>query len=583
MERYSDDFIQQIKSRVDIADVIGSYVSIQKKGRDYWCCCPFHTEKTPSFQIKEDHQYYICYGCHKKGDIFTFVMEMDRISFNEAIEQLAKRAGLELPEKSVDKEYVKRKQTLEKIYNINKTAALFYFNNLKKPEGEVALEYFAQRGLTKETITKFGMGYSTNFDSLVEHLKQKGYSVESMREAGVVSVMDDGRVVDFFGKRIIIPIISMAGKVIGFTGRSLEAKPNHAKYKNTSTTLAFNKRKNLFGVNMFKNEISKFNGSMILVEGHMDVISLYQYGIRNVVASMGTALTPEQCKEIKRLADVVYVSYDGDSAGQNATLKGLSLLKNEGLEVKVVQLTDNLDPDDYVKKFGKEGYLKLVDAALPLVDFKLKKIEEKYTLKTYDEKVKYVKDALEVLNELDNVEKLVYVKKVSDTSGLTQEKIAEILNKTNTVNEPELKPAREKKTEINANTIAGRYVLASMIFGKSYAFVGDVEENFFESEAHKKIYNYIMQCAKESTMPKGNALFDLTDEEDASAILEALDQIQPDNQASFYKQSVDRLRIFYADNELKKLVEELKKAENEEQKNEIKKKIIEITKIKKGK
>ena len=512
-------------------------------------------------------------------------MEMDKSSFGEAIEKLAKKAGLEVPERAVDVKYKKQKEQLEKIYAINREAALFYHNNLRKDEGEPALAYLAGRELTSTTIKKFGIGYSYDYSSLITYLKTKGYTVESMKEAGVAGVTDDGKPYDFFAKRLIIPIISASGKVIGFTGRSLEKKPDHAKYKNTSTTPAFNKRKNLFGINMYKQYVPSGNRAMILVEGHMDVISLFQAGIKNVVASMGTALTPEQCREIKRFADIVYVSYDGDSAGQAATLKGLSLLKNEGLEVKVVQLTDNLDPDDYVKKFGKDGYLNLVDAALPLVDFKLKKIEEKYSFDSYDERVKYVKETVSVLNELDKVERAVYVEKVSSVAGLTQDRILSYLQSEKTADQPNRQVSETSeaatKAENNALTIAERYVISSMVFGKDYARYGDVNEDYFESEGIRKIFRYVDECAKKSTLPVASRLYDLTDKAEADLIICATDDVKVENQAVFYEQCVKKLHKKYVDKEIKKTVAELNNEKDEDKKTVLKQKIVMLTQMKK--
>lgn len=588
---YPDSFIQQLKDKSDIVSVISDYVQLQRRGRDYWACCPFHNEKTPSFQVKSDHQYYRCYGCGKMGDVINFVMEMEKLPFNEAVEKLADKCGLQLPENAYDKEYEQRKKTLGKIYAVNREAALFYYENLKLAEGSEALAYCLNRGLTRETIVRFGMGCSTDYDSVVKHLKSKGYDVESMKTAGVIGVTDDGKPYDFFAKRLTIPIISVDGKVIGFTGRTLEKKPDHAKYKNTTTTLAFNKRKNLFGANMYRQYVPAGNRAIILVEGHMDVISMFQAGICNVVASMGTSLTPEQCREIKRYADVVYVSYDGDSAGQEATLRGLSLLKAEGLEVKVVQLNGGLDPDDYVRKYGKDGYLKLVDEALPLVDFKLKKTEEKYKFDSYDDRVKYVKETVEVLNTLDNVEKAVYIEKVSKKSGLSQDRIEDFISssdqsvarKDSPIIENADKDTENKtaKKEENAFTIAERFVLASMVFGKEYAKYGDADDRIFVSEPHKKIFGYIMECAESAKPPMASRVFDLTDEADSDAIIGALDGVKIENQETFYIQCLKKLRKQYSDCELKKTIEELEKETDRNKIAELKKKALSLTRINK--
>ena len=586
MERYPDSFIQQIKDKSDIVNIVSNYVSLQKKGKDYWACCPFHHEKTPSFQVKAYHQYYHCYGCGKYGDIISFVMEMDRLSFNEAVENLAQKLGLELPERLIDKEYIQRKKELEKVYSINRESAIFYHNNLLIPEGDVALEYCAERQLSKSTIIKFGIGYSYDYTSLIKHLKSKGFSIESMKMAGVVGTTEDGTNYDFFAKRLIIPIISSSGKVIGFTGRRLD-KVKDSKYKNTSTTIAFNKRKSLFGINMFKQYAPTGSKSMILVEGHMDVISLFQYGITNVVASMGTSLTIEQCREIKRYADKVYVSFDGDSAGQDATLRGLSLLKDENLEVYVVQLTQNLDPDDYIKKYGKDGYIKLVENALPLIDFKLKKIEEKYSFNSYDERVKYVKEAVKELKEMDEIERAVYVKKVSATSGIDIDRIDSVMQTVKTPNtkvknsqhdeEKNSNTKESTKSESNAIYLAECFVLSGMIFGKSFAHFGDVFPEVFTSDSHKKVCEYIIDCAKESHMPIASKLFDLTDNIDASNIIGAIESVKIENQPVFYTQCVKKMKKAYADKQIKLLIEKLNAETNDNEKLKLKKQILELT------
>lgn len=574
---YPDNFIEQIRSRLDIADVIGQYIPVSRKGRDYWACCPFHKEKTPSFQIRLDHQVYHCYGCGKHGDIFTFIKEEQGVTFSEAVEILAKRAGLELPEQTFNPEEVKRKKTLEKIYAVNKETAQYYYNNLKTSKGQPALQYLAERNLTWETIRKFGMGYSPDFDGLPKYLESKGFDVSSMKEAGVVGVNEQGKVYDFFGGRMMIPIINGNGKVLGFTGRLLEKKPDFAKYKNTSTTLAFNKRKNLFGINLYKKYRQDPPRKMILVEGHMDVISLNQAGIPYAVASMGTSLTIEQCREIKRYADVVYVSYDGDSAGQNATIRGLDLLKEMGIEIKVVCLTDNLDPDDYVNKFGREGYEKLMQEALPLIDFKLYTVERRHTFSDYDDKVKYAKEALAVLNELDSVERGVYLDAVAKKSGLSAEALEKQSFEQVKPVVAETQPIKEEK-EQNALALAERFVLSCMYFGQRFVRFSDVKEEYFSEENHKKIINYIIECAEKGVHPRGDKLFELTDEEDAGKLLDAQEAIRDENKEEYYRQSLSFLKKDYKTKEMKRLLVELNNV-SDDKKPIIKQKIADLTKL----
>lgn len=581
----SNNFLQQLKDKINIVDVISDYVTLQKRGRDFWACCPFHHEKTPSFQVKSYHQVYRCYGCQKKGDAINFVMEMDKLSFNEAVEKLAKSVGLEVPERTIDPKYKQFKELQEKIYNVNRDAALFYHQMLKKEQGTVALEYLAGRGMTRETITKFGMGYSPDYDSLISYLQKKGYAIETMQEAGLVGVTENNKFYDFFAKRMVIPIISAAGKVLGFTGRSLEQKPDRMKYKNTTTTPVFNKRKNLFGINMYKQYTAPSNRAMILVEGHMDVISMFQAGIYNVVASMGTALTIEQCQEIKKFCDIVYVSYDGDSAGQAATLKGLSLLKDVGLEVKVVQLTNGLDPDDYVRKFGKDGYLKLVDEAIPLIDFKLKKIEEKHNFKSYDDRAKYLREAVKVLNEIDEVEKAVYEDKVSQISGLSLDRVVSAMQvDKNEQKEDNVSVSnsgvseKENKQEENALKNAEYFIVSAMIYGKTYVNFGDAKKEYFTNENLLPVFDYIAECAKQNKIPVAAHIYDLLDKKDADEIIDAIDIVKSENQATYYKQCLQKIIKNYKDVEMKKIVTELSKETDETKKTELKEKLLELTK-----
>lgn len=586
MARYPEDFLEKIKSRTDIVELIGNYVQVQRKGRDYWACCPFHHEKTPSFQIRADQQYYRCFGCQKYGNIFSFIMEYDKVGFNEAVEILAKRAGLEVPELVFDPEAKARKELIEKIYDINRETARFYYGNIFKEEGQPAREYFAKRGLDSKIVNVFGMGYSTDFHSLPEALLKKGYDKKTLLEAGVVSQGKSGELIDFFGGRIIIPTIGGNGKVLGFTGRVLVPKPDFAKYKNTSTTLVFNKRKNLFGINLFKKFRQGDTRAMILVEGHMDVISLYQAGIQNAVASMGTSLTIEQCREIKRYADVVYVSFDGDSAGQHATLRGLDMLKNEGLDVKVVCLTDNLDPDDYVRKYGKDGYMKLLDEALPLIDYKLKKVEEGYNLDSADEKIKYAKAAIDVLSELDTVEKGVYAKAVAEKSGLKQDVIIKQTeqagNEQKTTGVTEGTPKSVDNEPTDMLKAAEIFVVSSLIFGKPYVDIYSFAElkKCFADEKLLAVIEYFMKyIVEKNELPKAGDVFDIVEDEKlASELVDNVETINVSDQQEYYRQCVERIRNNYKNKELMRLVAELNNVTDENKKLKIREEIKNLTK-----
>jgi len=557
LSSYPENFLNRIKDKVDIVDLISTYVHVQRRGRDFWACCPFHNEKTPSFQIRSDHQFYKCYGCGKYGNVFTFMMEYEKMSFPEAVAFLADKAGLEVPEQIEDKSYKERKELIEKIYAINKEAARFYFKNLRKPEGAQGLTYLLNRGLDWDTVQTFGMGYSCDYESLPRHLKGMGYDDKTLVKAGIIT--PDKK--DFFGTRVIIPIINAQGKVIGFTGRSLEKSPDFAKYKNTGATAAFDKRKNLFGINILKKYVHGNVRSVILVEGHMDVISMYQAGIKNVVASMGTSLTVEQCRELKRYADLVYVSFDGDAAGQSATMRSLDMLRTVGLEVKVVMLKDGLDPDDYVRKNGKEGYDILLNEALPLIDFKLHKVKTSFSLDSYDNRTKYATEAMKVLRGLDEVESAVYVDEVSKNSGIDKSVLLAQLQKSDTekAKKTEKRDTKDASKEENASAVAARFVLSSVLNKKDYVDISEIEPNLFANDKHIAVYNYITDCIGNAREPKMSDVFDILENDPESGrIIDAVNDESIANPAQYYSECLKKLKNDYIVRELKTTSELLK-------------------------
>ena len=385
MERESlDEFKRELKQKNDIVNVVSKYVQLERKGRYYWCRCPFHGEKTPSLCVNDIDNMFYCYGCHVGGDVIKFVMQIESQTFVEAIKTLAAWANMEVPESfelSGNGESIAlAKKRKDRLVLLMKEAAKHYHDNLSKASAKSALEYMEKRQLSGAVGTRFGIGYADGYNGLPDYLKTKGFTNEEMIAVGVVKEKD-GRIYDPIANRLVFPIIDIYGNVIAFGGRTLEAHPNFAKYLNTAETELFNKRNTLYAVNYLKKQ--RQQGPIpyvIVVEGYMDTISLHKAGFTMTVASMGTALTQAQAKMIKRFADKVYICYDGDAAGQNATLRGLDILRENGLDVMVVQLPDKYDPDDVIKAYGKEGYQKLLDDALPLVEFKLKYLKSKYDL-----------------------------------------------------------------------------------------------------------------------------------------------------------------------------------------------------------
>ena len=511
MEKHSlEDFKQELKQKNDIVSIVSKYVSLERKGRYYWCRCPFHGEKTPSLCINDIDNMFYCYGCHIGGDVIKFVMQIESQTFVEAIKTLASWANMEVPESfensgnGTDIAIAKRRK--DRLISLMKETAKHYHDNLSKPSAKQALEYMKKRQLDGAVGTRFGIGFADGYNDLPDYLKSKGYTEEEMLAVGVVK-QKDGRVYDPVANRVIFPIIDIYGNVIAFGGRTLESNPNFAKYLNTAETELFNKRNTLYAVNYLKKQ--RQLGPIpyvIIVEGYMDTISLHKAGFTMTVASMGTALTQSQAKMVKRFADKVYICYDGDSAGQNATLRGLDILRENGLDVMVVQLPDKFDPDDVIKTYGREGYQKLLDESLPLVEFKLKYLKSRYDLSNVDGRVKYLNEAIEVLSDLkSDVERELYMPMVGDIAqtniDFIRRELAKKMSGKSIADEVQNSLSNVKKTEIkendydaeNVNSVivkAEKYILCALLHKKPYAyFKSDVTYLF--SGARREIYKII--------------------------------------------------------------------------------------------
>ena len=395
------DWLEELKNRINIVDVVEGYVSLNRKGGKYWACCPFHHEKTPSFSVDETGMYY-CFGCHKGGDVISFVQDIEHTDFMGAVSILAAKAGMMVPEfskKEGGTGISKRKR--DRLYSLMREAASFYHKSLVGDAGKAARDYLENRGISRPTLTSFGLGFAPG-NALIDRLRDMGYSNDEMLDAGVAGTSKSGRLYDVLGGRLIVPIINNLKQVIAFGGRVLE-KGEQPKYRNTKETVIFDKSRELFGQHTIKKAmIEGAVDSVIMVEGYMDVISLYQAGIKNCMASMGTALTVQQARLLKRYADKVYISYDGDFAGQKATMRGLDILYGEGLSVKVVSVPGGKDPDEYVREFGKRGYMDLLSQAKPLFEYKLDKLAENYDLNVAEDRGAYAVEAVKVLYELKN-------------------------------------------------------------------------------------------------------------------------------------------------------------------------------------
>ena len=432
-------FIDELIARNPIEDVVGQYVTLKRSGANMFGLCPFHGEKTASFSVSPDKGIYYCFGCHKGGGAINFMMEVEGLTYPDAVRSLAKRAGMEVPE---DEQYQSRYRKQERLWALNKEAARFFHSQLYAPEGAKGLAYVRKRGLSKGILTQFGIGYAPDsWNALISAMRKKGYTDQELIDADLVGekIIENNsiapmseeeriarrRIYDRFRNRVMFPIIDVRGNVIGFGGRVLD--DGTPKYLNTSETIIFNKRKNLFGLNLAKK--SK-QGYLILVEGNIDVVTLHQYGFDCAVASLGTSLTEEHAALLSRYTEEVVLTYDGDEAGQRAAKRAIPMLEKVGIRVKVLKMRDAKDPDEFLHKFGPDAFRLLLEESSNRVDYQLAAIAGKYDLKDDDQKVRYVQEASELICTLDSsVKREIYGARVAEKAGITPEAMKLEVNK----------------------------------------------------------------------------------------------------------------------------------------------------------
>ncbi|MCH5156449.1 MAG: DNA primase [Clostridiales bacterium] len=505
------DFIEQVKRANDIVDVIGSHLELRHSGANFMARCPFHGEKTPSFNVNRNLQIYKCFGCGESGDVIKFIEKYESCTFMEALEILAKRANLKMPEtvaQKQDKDFSERKKKKDVYLQICRDTAVFYYKCYYSPTGAIARKYIEQRGFDAETVKKFGIGYSPDIESLVKYLKSKQYNLEDCVKCGVIQNGKYGYSDALFG-RLIIPIFNMQGQVIAFGGRGLDDKTiARGKYKNTSETPLFVKNQNLFAINIAKEQKQQTAlPNIVVVEGYMDVIAMYQAGFKRAVASMGTSLTENQAKWLSRLADTVYICYDGDAAGQKATVRGMDILDRAGLEVRVMTVPEKLDPDEYIKKYGKDAFEQLIEQALPLPDYKLKLLDNAFDIGSNDQTVrnnalpKYVQGALTMLKALDDVRQARYITAVSLKTGYSEDYFRRKLTEE-TTDEP---LPDVTGTELSQEDKAKYFIAACILHGESYADI--TEKPICNSAFLSALYDYLLECKQSNVEPSMDMLY----------------------------------------------------------------------------
>ncbi len=524
---YADETIEEVRSRNDIVDVIGGYVSLKKKGNTYSACCPFHHEKTPSFHVSKDKQMYHCFGCGVGGNVYTFVMEYENYSFPEAVEMLADRAGMDLPKKEmsdIDRSRENYKTTLKEM---NKTAAAYFHYLLTKTDrGKAAREYLSNRGLNEDTIARFAMGYSDIYENdLYKYLRSKGFTDAQMKDSGLVEIREGKGGTDKFWNRVMVPILDINGKVIAFGGRVLgDGLP---KYINTKETMVFDKSRNLFAMNLARR--SKRRG-IIICEGYMDVISMHQAGFDNAVASLGTAFTIGQANLIKRYADEVYLAYDSDGAGTSATLKAIGILREVGITTRVIDMTPYKDPDEFIKSLGSDAYEERILNAVTGIEFEVDTIAKTHKLNDPEEKIRFTKDIAKRLSAIEEpVARHSYIDAISDRYGLDKDSFKAMVNKYGTmgisqksiVDEQPASPVASKKS-IGDESNKSQSLLLTWLVNDTKLFKvleGIVSEEDFIDQDYRAIASILFEQYRSSGRVEPAAIVNMSEDIDKQHLI----------------------------------------------------------------
>ncbi|MBR1988190.1 MAG: DNA primase [Clostridia bacterium] len=556
-------FIDEVRAKNDIIDIASKYMSLTRRGGGFWACCPFHSEKTPSFSIKQDGQFYKCFGCGESGNVITMVMKMENVDFLTAVEILAKNVGLEMPTDTESDEMRQRKIQRDKAYAILKETTEFYHKNLlNNPESEQAM-YLKRRGISKEMIEKFKIGISLNYDALPKHLMQLKFKPEDMISAGVIGKNERGGLYDFYGTRLLFPIANGFGDVVAYSGRAVGDNIERTKYKNTPQTCVFNKSEILFAYNFVRDlKKERMLDEIIIVEGHIDVIMCHQAGFTNTIGCMGTALTTQHARKIKNLVDNVILCLDGDNAGVNATYKAIDTLKEVGLNVKVVRISGAKDPDEYLKKFGTESFRELLMDAKDCVDFVLQDSAKKYNLEVNAEKSKYITEALNYISKFSSTaEQEIYLSQVQKLVKIPIDALRKSLHAK------EEKPQQKEIVEELNENISNRFIidskimLLSSLLYKKISNLDEISGLFTSNDELSKLYRFLVQKIEANADYNVSTLFDNFEISNNSLIDQVINYVFPSEDVydQYLRETIKRVKLY----ELKQEKEALTKMMNE--------------------
>lgn len=576
---FDNNFIDELKTRVNIVDVIGREVSLKKAGSSYKGLCPFHSEKTPSFNVNEERQFYHCFGCGEKGDVIHFVERYYNLSFVESVEKLCEDYGIRMPEQKRG-----RRTDYNKYYEINRKAARFFFRKLTEGPNP-GYAYLRKRGLKDNTIGKFGLGYAPDsWNALMNHLEKEGVTTQDMLKLGLIQQGRKGYY-DKFRNRVIFPIINTAGKVIGFGGRALgDVQP---KYLNSSESDIFLKKNNLYALNITKKDISS-EDQVLMVEGYMDVISLYQNGIHNVTASLGTALTENQGRLISRYTKNVVLSYDADNAGINAAMRGIDIIRKAECDVRILQINDGKDPDEFVRKNGKEAFLELIRNAVPATDFRLSVLRRGFDFKSDNQVLEYIRRCVPVLEQLSPVEQDIYIRKLSEEFGISEYAIAGEIRADSgkqAARVPQYRNRRERSQGSSTEIRMDFTFLVLAMANRYYVKRMEADGIRFRTAVGSRIFQAVKNLAGEEYPPgvmgvDVQRVYNALDPEDEVLLRNAVKNIRlgPDDEI-FYNECLASYQMIYFRERRAELQNELATAQkmgNEEDMTRIAKELMEL-------
>lgn len=585
MARYSEEILNEVRQSNDIVDVISQYVHLKRSGRNFFGLCPFHNEKSPSFSVSPDKQIFHCFGCGVGGNVITFVSQIEGLNFVETVQMLAERANIQLPTLQNNGD-TQREILKDKVYKVNEFTAEYYHQNLYKPQAKMAQEYVKKRQLTNETLKSFRIGFSGKFDELYQELKRQGFQEQEILESGLVNKNERGQYIDRYRNRLMFPICDARGRVIAFGGRVLDdSKP---KYINSPENVVYSKGRHLFGLNVAKKGDTK---KLLIVEGYMDVISLHQRGITNVVAPLGTALTEQQGWLLRKNSEQIILSFDSDDAGIKAKLRAIDILQNMGCDLRVIQLEGAKDPDEYILKYGNMRFQNVIDKAFSVVEFKVKILKKELDLDNTNDKIKFLNEIAKLISKVDNtMEREVYIEKIAKEYDISKEAIYAEVNKLTYKNDKSEKILEKAKPIITHKKVETKEVsqaikrrentIISILLSGDLSIFEIIKQNIKPEDFQDEINHEIAKKLYEE-FEKGNSningIIDTLEQEQQNQITMIMAE---DYEIENLEKAIDDIIQAYKRDKLNnrklEILELLEQTSNDEEKKELEKELSNI-------